>query len=245
MKFLDKTFLIVICASSLILGACAQFERAPELDPKVEYQPDIRFCWGKRCGRGFLVLPAGHKEYHIEVKSPGKITTLVATSCHRQESNYDIKSGWFSSGREHTYTHRPNGDIERSCLLRFEAYDQSSKRRHAWGVVIIEDPYMKLHAQMLCDGSNARAKGNSKSMIRGTSLCVAWTGLDTRIVFDSPVDVVFEKERCKLPLPEDKKTFNFKMPKHDCAYIFQKASWPYSQHSLDTFGYDEIPVRVQ
>jgi len=242
-RLIKKIIFAALGALLLLLGGCAQFQAAPELNPEIEYQPDIYLRADGREGRGFLVLP--NKSYlDIEVKSPGKISMLLATSCHRQESNYDIKSGWFRSGKEFTYRHTPNGDVE-NCLLRFESFDQSSKKRHAWGLIAMASPIDSLPAELYCDGSHAFPRGNSKAMLGGTSLCIAWHGLDQRIIFKSPVDVVFDDPNCAIPVSADGKTWDFKIKKHLCVYIFADKKAPYDTHNLTTFGYDEVPVRIK
>jgi len=209
----------------LVLSGCSTGGQI--LDPEVYYVHDldvkINGYWHKGMG-----VASSRSKYNIKIKSPGRMTTLLINTCHRQMKIHDAgkkeKIEFISSKEE----------IKQGCsFIRFSTFDKK-RERHAQAIIWIDQGVHKQKAKMFCNGKIRNH--------HGVSVCHALKGLYQRIEFDRVVRLKqSKKESCKIDTAEQGKVFRFKIAGRECDYRFTNSDG--ENHYMYTSGYEQTIIR--
>ena len=210
------------------LEGCAPGVR--QEDPSVFYRRDISFRINNQKCVGACVVPQAAK-YLIrgEQERGGKFDLLFIRSCHRE-----VVLEKQGEDFEWTYEPRPGIEDNRTCPLEIQALEQS-KGRSSWGFIDFASARDVLPAAVECSGA---AKDYA-----GTSVCQGHAGLTQRVKFTVPVILEAFDPACRFKEPEDRKTFEFKLPVGLCGFVFAEIASPHRTHRLMTLGYQKVVVR--
>lgn len=200
---------------------------------RVFKKDEIEFC-------GVGALPYS-PSYDLGVKSFGSMNFFSLTTCHEEATSENRDKGIFKKTGETDIKYIPTIEEKLDCPLFVSAYSKSQK--HAWGLLVFENPRYKLDATVYCNGYVTEA--------HGVSICQAKEGLIQEISFPEEVYsswVVPGAADRKSPCPKlsewtikDKKTYQFKMPPRECIYGFMTRDKKI--HQLHTVGYEDIIIR--
>jgi len=224
-EFLRCFFVWIVLLLILILGGCSSVQK-PALTPEVYYKRDMIVHVNKRKYRGVFVVP---KEitYNLKVIAAGKNDIVNLLTCAR-----DITSE--KEGRSFDYPYTPRDPEERQTACRMELTSLHKKGKHAWGMMIVDQPEKyKLNGYLRC--------GEHHILMSGVSSCQTKAGLIQALVFAEEVKVFPENERCKFEA-DDSKEIVFETPKRECGYsIIGKDSGKLHNHY--SVGYEEGVLR--
>lgn len=216
-------FGIVACLM-LILNGCGT--AALSIDQNKFYKRDIDIIVNNKNYSGVAVLPK-QSSYKINLESQGDFDFAIISSCARQLP-------FEKQGDSFTYVYTPN-EIESSkaCPLNIHSFDKDKSSDSDGFIDFMSDKY-KLPLKLDCNGVQTQESG--------VSVCQSAQGLIQRYTFQSPVDMVWGKEDCKLSIPTEGTQFEFPLVSKQCLYIFRdKVSG--LMHRTTTIGYEEILPR--
>jgi hypothetical protein len=218
-----------------VLSGCAGIPQ--KLDTDIYYRRDMPFCVGSfGCFDGMTVLPK-QSSYAFEVapKGDADIDLMIVTTCHRNKSYEKTSSGWFIFQKKNRfrYTYAPNPQIEGDgdCSLVFNTFEKNMGR-HAWAVILFEDPKYQLPMTVYCDGDVTQAKG-----VAG---CQSKEGLKQGLEFTERVMIEPDKG-CPLPGRNGGKVYEFPIKYKECGYTIRGESGRIG--TLFTVGYRGELVR--
>jgi hypothetical protein len=229
-----ETAIVLLCIAMafIVLSACSTVTKP--VSPATFYRRDMGISVDGREYPGYGVLPL-KDSYDIRVTTKHDMDRFTATSCHRQIIEEKVDgAGWFSKKATYKFTFSRSSGIEKSdpCPLQLTA--SSDGNEHSWGFLDFETSSERLPANLECDGWQRTAKG--------VSVCQAKANLVQKIAFDQPAFTSFD-QNCSMPIPADKKTFIYSMPRGRCVFVF--CSRDKECHRLTTIGYDEAWLRGQ
>lgn len=236
--FLRKVTSCRIGAALLALFVLSGCGSVPQkLDTDIYYRRDMPFCVGSfGCFDGMTVLPK-QSSYAFEVapKGDADIDLMIVTTCHRNKSYEKTSSGWFIFQKKNRfrYTYAPNPQIEGDgdCSLVFNTFEKNMGR-HAWAVILFEDPKYQLPMTVYCDGDVTQAKG-----VAG---CQSKEGLKQGLEFAERVMIEPDKG-CPLPGRNGGKVYEFPIKYKECGYTIRGESGRIG--TLFTVGYRGELVR--
>jgi hypothetical protein len=188
---------------------------------------------------GVGVIPYS-KDYTFNVSSREDIDLLTITSCHRDFAvESAVKTNWLNPKRTYAYWYVPAFGIEDAgpCLVRFGSYNKGVGGQNAWAIIDFETPEAKLPADNYCD-VEAFAEN-------GVTICQSKIGLLQKLVFKTPVRLALDQisDQCKIQVPADNMTWEYKIPKGECVYAFHEIAAPHRIHRHTTVGYNQIFIR--
>lgn len=190
----------------------------------------------KFCGIG--VLPY-MDEYKIKVTGYGKLNYFALTTCHEETTSENPDDGIRKKNGQIKISYTPTIERGKACPLYISAYNRTQK--HAWGIIVLEDPRYTLGATLYCNGYVQEYKG--------VSACHSRQQLLQKITFNEPVkllDPVTGAAGRAKPCPSigksGKKEYEFLLPGRECFYGFIGMK-TLKVHKLFTSGYEDVIIR--
>lgn len=192
---------------------------------------EIEFC-------GVGVLPYLEK-YDIEVKSFGKLNYFSLTTCHEESTTENPDDGIFKKNGLVKIRYTPTIERGKACPMYVAAYNRAQK--HAWGILLLEDPRYQLEATVHCNGYVLD--------YNGVSICQSRKELVQKISFNEPVKLIDpvqgaagKHEPCPPIGVDGQKEYEFLIPGRECYYGFIGMESK-KIHKLLTIGYEDVIIR--
>lgn len=224
------------CAALAFATSCAPMP-VQQVDKDKFYKRDMLLNVDGIEREGVMVVPSA-AVHQFDVTLKGKADLFTLDSCHREISRENAgQGGLFGDRKRVTLDYRPVIGLEDtgSCVVRLGGYERTGGR-HSWALIDFEDPKTTLPAKVKCNGEQFETNG--------VAVCQSKEGMIQEIGFQVEVNVVASPE-CPMPIPDDRKTFQFKIAPRECVYNFLEIAPKEKrrEHRLTTLGYSEILIR--
>lgn len=218
--------MILFLLPLLIFFGCVSLNE--QVDANTFYRYDIDINGNGLNSSGLTVLPV-HKKYEFVFKSEGFIDTFTIKTCHQYRTIVDdsiIKRKYVKI----TYIPSDLESTKRACPLFVHAYEKG-KGRHSFGMIDFQRPFFSLKSKVSCNGTDG--------YFNGVSVCQSERGLIQQIAFDEKSSVEIQA-KCSSPTTKDNKTYQIKLSKGFCSYVFVSESGEW--HRLTTYGFEKVLV---